>query len=307
MATTNNITTTYAGEKMQGFISAALLSSPTIDNGYVDIRPNVKYKQVLQKVETGDLLKDASCDFNADGTITHTERILEPKYLQVNKQLCKSDYISTWEALSLGFSAHHNVPRSFADYLTAYMAAKVAEENEINIWQGSSANSGEFDGFETLLASNAAQPSGQEVAGTTLTKANIVAQTESLVDAIPSTVWGKPDLGIYLGTKALKYYIQAQAALGYLDKYNVDQTAYNFQGIPLLHCPGMSDNVMVAALKSDLVFGTGLLGDHNEVKLIDMSDIDGSQNIRFIMRMSAGTQFMNGEDITTYGISNSAN
>ena len=110
-----------------------------------------------------------------------------------------------------------------------------------------------------------------------------------------------------MGTAALKFYIQAQAALGYLDKYNVDQTAYNFQGIPIMHAPGMSANVMVAARKSDLAFGTGLLSDHNEVKVLDMADLDGSQNVRIIMRLSAGAQFVNGSDITTYGITNASN
>ena len=307
MPTTNNITTTYTGEKRNGFISAALLSSPTIDKGLIDVRPNVKYKQTLQKIDASGILANATCDFTATGTINHVERVLEPKFLQVNKQLCKADYIDTWEALSLGMSAHHKVPASFADYLVGHVAGVVAEANETNIWQGTAATAGEFGGFEGLLAANASQPAGQEVVGTTLTKANIVAQTESLVDAIPSTVWGDSDLGIYLGTKALKFYIQAQAASGYLDKYNVGQTDYNFQGIPLRHAPGMSDNVMIAAKKSDLVFGTGLLSDRNEVKIIDMADIDGSQNFRLIMRFSAGTQFMNGEDITTYGITNASN
>lgn len=307
MATTNSITTTYAGEAAQGFVSAALLSSPTIFNGGVEVYPNVKYKQVLKKLDTNQLLKDASCDFTADSTLTQVERILTPKYLQVNLQLCKDDYRDTWDAIQMGYSAHDVIPPNFASYLVGYAASKVAAENEVNIWQGATGNSGEFDGFETLLASNASQPAGQEVAGTTLTKANIVAQVESVVDVIPSTVWGKEDLYLYMGTAALKYYIQAQAALGYLDKYNVGQTDYNFQGIPIFHAPGMSANKMVAARKSDLAFGTGLLSDHNEVKVIDMADIDGSQNVRIVMRLSAGAQFVNGSDITTYGITNSAN
>lgn len=307
MATTNSITTTYSGEAARGFVSAALLSSPTIFNGGVTLYPNVKYKQVLKKLDTNQLLKDATCDFTADSTLTQVERILTPKYLQVNLQLCKDDYRDTWDAIQMGYSAHDVLPPDFASYLVGYAAAKVAAENEVNIWQGATGNSGEFDGFETLLAANAAQPTAQEVAGTTLSKANIVAQTELVVDAIPSTVWGKEDLGIYMGTAALKFYIQAQAALGYLDKYNVDQTAYNFQGIPIMHAPGMSANVMVAARKSDLAFGTGLLSDHNEVKVLDMADLDGSQNVRIIMRLSAGAQFVNGSDITTYGITNASN
>lgn len=310
MPTTNNITTTYAGEAATGFVSAALLSSPTIFNGGVTIYPNVKYKQVLQKLDTNQLLADGTCDFTAASTLTQVERILTPKTLQVNVQLCKADYRDTWEAISMGISAHDSLPPDFASYLVGYVAQKVAAENEVNIWQGATGNSGEFDGFETLLASNASQPAAQEVEGaapTALTKANIVSKIESVVDVIPSTVWGKEDLMLYMGTAATKFYIQAQAALGYLDKYNVDQTAYNFQGIPIMHCPGMSANKIVAARKSDLAFGTGLISDHNEVKVLDMADLDGSQNVRIVARLTAGAQFVNGADITTYGINNTAN
>ena len=307
MATSNSITTTYAGEAARGFVSSALLSAPTIYGGGVTVYPNVKHKLVLKKLETGDLLKDASCDFTANGSLTQTERILTPEYFDINLQLCKDDYRDTWDAISMGYSAHDVLPPDFASYLVGYVAAKVAEEMETNIWQGVTANAGEFDGFETLLTSNASQPTGQEVAGTTLTKANIVAQVESVVDAIPSTVWGKEDLHIYVPTSAYKFYIQAQASSGALDLFSERKAEPTFQGIPLMHCPGMSDDTMVAALKSDLAFGTGLLSDHSEVKVIDMADIDGSQNVRIVMRLSAGAQFVNGEDIVTYGITNSAN
>ena len=57
---------------------------------------------------------------------------------------------------------------------------------------------------------------------------------------------------------------------------------------------------MMAAQKSNLYFGTGLLSDHNEVKLIDMADIDGSQNVRLVMRFTAGVQMGIAEDIVIY-------
>ena len=310
MATTNNITTTYAGEAYSGFVSASLLSSPTIFGGGVTVYPNVKYKQVLKKFDTNQLLKDGSCDFTDDSTLTQVERILTPKTLQVNVEICKDDYRDTWDAISMGYSAHDVIPPDFASYLVGYVAEKVAAENEVNIWQGATGNSGEFDGFETLLASNASQPAAQELEGaapTALTAANIVDKLEDVVDAIPAAVWGKEDLAIYMGTKATKFYIQAQAALGYLDKYHVGTTDYNFQGIKILHCPGMSDDTIVAARKSDLAFGTGLVSDHSTVKVLDMADLDGSQNVRVIARLTAGAQFVNGEDITTYGINNTAN
>jgi hypothetical protein len=57
---------------------------------------------------------------------------------------------------------------------------------------------------------------------------------------------------------------------------------------------------MVAAEKSNLFFGTGLLSDQNEVKVIDMADIDGSQNVRVVMRFTAGVQYGIGSEIVLY-------
>ena len=62
----------------------------------------------------------------------------------------------------------------------------------------------------------------------------------------------------------------------------------------------MSDNTMIAAEKSNLFFGTGLLSDQNEVRVIDMGDTDGSQNIRVIMRFTAGVQYAQVSDIVLY-------
>ena len=62
----------------------------------------------------------------------------------------------------------------------------------------------------------------------------------------------------------------------------------------------MDDDTAMAAQKSNLYFGTGLLSDHNEVKLIDMSDLDGSQNVRVVMRYTSGVQYGIGSDIVLY-------
>ena len=107
-------------------------------------------------------------------------------------------------------------------------------------------------------------------------------------------------LKIYIPTSAAKFYIQAQAALGYRELYHVGKTDMNFQGIPLFTAPGLGADKMVAAESSNLFFGTGLLNDWQEVKLIDMADIDGSQNVRVVLRGSAGVQHGIGSDIVLY-------
>lgn len=297
MATTTSITTSYAGEFAGEYIAAALLSGVTLSQGGVSIKPNIKFKEVIKKLALDSILKDASCDFDPTSNVTLSERILQPEEFQVNLQLCKKDFRQDWEANSMGFSQYDNLPRSFSDFLIGQVSAKVAEKVEQNIWQGATANNGEFDGFQALLA---ADGDVVDVGGTTLSAANIIAELGKVVDAIPGSVYGKEDVQIYIPTSAAKFYIQAQAALGYRDLYNVGKTDMNFQGISLFTAPGLGDNKMVAAESSNLFFGTGLLNDWQEVKLIDMADIDGSQNVRVVLRGSAGVQHGIGSDIVLY-------
>jgi len=163
MATTTSITTTYAGEYANKIIAAALLSSPTIDRGGIEVKPNVRYKQVLKRLATDSILKDATCDFDATSTITLTEKILQPEELQVNLQLCKKDFASDWLAVEQGYSAFKVLPKSFQDFLVAHVASKVAAKNETNIWEGVTANAGEYNGLTTLLALDASLPSGKKL------------------------------------------------------------------------------------------------------------------------------------------------
>ena len=310
--------TTYAGEAAAGYVAAALLSANTLDKKLVTIMPNVKYKSVIQKISVASLVNDASCDFVTNtGSVTIDERVLTPKELQVNLQLCKQEFVASWEALQLGFSAFDEIPKSFNDFLVSYVGGKVAEATEQNIWQGTATN-GSFLGFQASFSASIAAGGASAVlpARTTggssaiisgsVTSANVISKLDSVVSTIPTTVYGKQDLLLYVSTNVAKAYQQSQAggsagANGWNNQYNVGEKPYNFNGIEIVLCPGLSDDKIVAAQKSNLFFGTGLLSDYNEVKVIDMSDIDGSQNYRIIMRFTSGIQFGVGQDIVYYG------
>jgi hypothetical protein len=302
-----SITTTYAGEFAGKYISAALLSADTIEGGGITVKPNVKYKEVMKTLSTNALVKDAACDFADQSTVTLAERILQPEEFQVNLELCKKDFHNDWEAVQMGYSAFDSLPPSFADFLIGHIAAKVAQKTEENIWQGVTANAGEFDGFETLLA---ADGTVIDVTGTSVTAANVITEMGKVVDAIPTAVYGKEDLYIYASSNVARAYIRAlggfgASGLGANGVNNEGTTWFNggdlaFDGVKLFVCSGLSDNTMVAAQKSNLFFGTGLLADHNEVKLIDMADLDGSQNVRVVMRFTAAVQYGIGADIVLY-------
>jgi len=307
MATTTSISTSYAGEFAGKYVSAALLSADTIEGGGITIKPNVKFKEVLKTVNLDAITKDATCDFSDTSTLTLAEKVLSVKQLQVNLSLCKSDFESDWAAIEMGYSAFDTLPASFQEYLIGYVAGKVAEKNEQNIWQGADANEGEYDGFTALLAADA---DVIDVVGTTVTAANVIDELGKVVDAIPSSVYGKEDLYIYVSQNIARAYVRALGGfgangLGGNGVNNAGTTWYNggdlaFDGVKLFVCSGMPDNDMVAAQKSNLFFGTSLLADWQEVKLLDMADLDGSKNVRVIMRFAAAVQFGIGADIVYY-------
>jgi len=308
MATTTSITTTYAGEFAGKYISAALLSGKTLAEGAITIKPNVKFKEVVKKISTDAIVKDGTCDFDPTSTLTLTERILQPEEFQVNLQLCKKDFRSDWEAVEMGYSAFDNLPPSFADFLIGHVAAKVAEKTEQTIWAGVNATAGEFDGLTVLMAADADVNDAANGAETSYTSANIVSLLGNVVDAIPSSVYGKEDLTIYVPTVALQAYVRSlggfaasgQGAAGTDAKgaqwYNMGN-ALSFEGIKIQHAPGMPADHIVAGEASNIYFGTGLLSDQNEVKVIDMADLDGSQNVRVVMRYTAGVQYGIGADL----------
>ena len=306
------ITTSYAGE-FGKYIAAALLSGATLANNEITILPNVRFKTVLQKASTDNIVRDASCDFKTnEGTLTLTEQILETEEFQVNLELCSKELKSSWQAQEMGYSAFAEPPASFTDFVLAHVSAKVADKTEKNIWQGAAANAGEFDGLAVKIAADAALPAAQEIAAVAggVNAANVVAQIGSVVDAIPSTVYGKDDLRLYVSSNVARAYTRALGGFaaggvggaGYEDRgTNQVLGGLFFDGVQIVVSKGMPDNTMIAAEKSNLYFGTGLLDDiTNEVRVIDMSETTGSQEIRVIMRFTAGVQYGEITDIVLY-------
>lgn len=303
----NIVSSSYSGEFSGKYIAASLLSADTLDKGNITIMPNVKFKSVIKKASTDDIVKDATCDFQTgQGTLTLTEKILQPEEFQVNLDICKKDLHSDWEAAQMGYSAFDNLPANFSDFVLAHVAAKVADRTEKNIWSGSTATSGQFDGFATLLAADTDLPAGQDIVGTAVTAANVVAELGTVVDAIPTAVYGSEDLAIYAASNVVRAYTRAlggfqsggQGAAGYENKGNNQSLgSLFFDGIPVIPCRGAADDMIIAAEKSNLFFGTGILNDLNEVRVIDMAETDGSQNVRVVMRFTAGVQYAQVSDI----------
>jgi hypothetical protein len=287
----------YNGE-FGKYISAALLSAPTIDQGGVTVMPNIKYKSVLQNLTTSALLADATCDFDVTGsTVTLTEKVLSVEDLQMNLQLCKSQFHSNWQASEMGFSAFDELPKSFEDYLLAYAASKIAGEIEVSLWRGATATAGQVN----------------DVVGTTVTATNVIDELGKIVDSMNSNtnIYAKEDTRIFVSRNIMAAYVRAlggfQATIG-ANGVNNEGTmwygkgaALSFDGIPLFLAEGLAANTAMAAQTSNLYFGCSLIEDLNqEARVIDVSQYDGSDNVRVIYRLAAGAQIGVGADVVLY-------
>ena len=303
MATQPTITTTYAGQFAGEYIGAALLSGNTLANQLITIKPNIKLKEVIKKVDYASAIAAGTCDFTSAGTVTLTERILQPDELQVNLELCKTPFQSDWEAESMGYSAHDAMPPKFSDFFIARLSADVAQGTEQRIWGA--------DGFNGLFTAAAfAAEGGFTIAPAAVDAANVVTELGKVVDAINSSLYGKDDLFIYVSQNVWRAY---KRALGGFQANGVGANGFDtrgnnqdidiqyFDGVKVVVANGFVDNRMVAAEKTNLFFGTGLLNDQNEVKVLDMADLDGSKNVRFVMRYTAGVQYGIASDIVFYG------
>ena len=296
------LTSNYAGKAAGFYISAALKEATSLE--HLTVLQNIKFKENIQKMAGSSLVRNADCNFTNHGNLALTESILTPKNLQINMEICKIDLLSGWEAEQMKAGAWNRNAPKFEDYVISYFTQHIADGVEGSVWSGAAATNGQFEGFLTA-ATGAFAVNGNTVptvnaggAAVAYDATNIIANLQTIAAAIPSTVYGREDLRIYMNWKTYRLYVSAISTLGYVNMYSMNnEYEATFEGIKLAVVYGMPDDQLVAAQTSNLFFGTDLLSDTTMLKMLDMSPLDGSENLRFIAKYTGGVQVGIGAEI----------
>lgn len=288
---------TYAGEAARPYVAAAVLSADTIANGYVSTIENVHSKAVLRKF-SGAAITAATCEFTGQGSLTLGEAVLEATALQVNEQVCNKDLRATWEGMQMRGQSS-NAPADFTSFAAQYVAAKVAEGIELNLWQGnfdangSGGGSAAYDSFDGLCQKlKAGYNAGtmQQLAGAT-TASNILDRLADLTAEAPTAIAGDPEAKIFMSRGSAQLYYQALA-----DTYSVpflnDGLVARYAGYDVITPAGMPNDAFILSKKDNLYFGTDLLTDHIQASVLDLSAVTGDDVTRIIMKFSGGTQIV---------------
>jgi hypothetical protein len=287
---------TYAGELALPYINAAILSGDTLAKGYVTLKEGVKYKAVLKKLSNNaSLVQAASCDFSQAGDLQLDESILEVKDLKVNLELCKAEFARDWEAAATGRGFINDVvPANFSDFLIGYAAAKVAENIEYTIWQGNvtaGSTYPAFDGFEKKINATAGTYANFTWTAGAMAVGTVIANLNQVINNLPVALIGSTETKLYMNRATAQFYRQAVAAQGYLQMFSAsDDFNLQFNGYDIYVCPGMSNGTVIAAQPSNLFVGVDANSDFAEVRVVDMTLTDASDNVRMAMRFRVGVQ-----------------
>jgi len=298
MATTlspNPINSTYSGAVAGGYIRAAFLSNESLNA--VTFKENIEYKQVVRRLVDDITFEAPTCDFTPLGTVALSERVLTLQQFQVERNLCKNDFLKDWETRS---EQNGELHASLTDAMIANVMAGIAARNEILMWTGVSSTT-QYNGFETLFNDDATVLTVDTPEA--ITTANVIEEMNRLVLTLPVRVrraTEKPIIAVSSNVaEAFRTAILGLGGGSYL--YQGETVKMTWQGqYDIIECPGMSDDTMAFYQKSNLWFGTNTLDQWNTVAVLDMADRDLSRNVRFHTSFFAGAQYGFGDEIAFY-------
>lgn len=289
---------TYAGEAARPYVAAAVLSADTIANGYISVLENVHSKAVLRKFSGAAIQANDDCAFStpSSGQLTLGEAVLTASALKVNEQVCNADLRATWEAMQMRGQSSA-APADFSSYVAQYVAAKVAEGIELNLWQGNfdadatgGAEYTSFNGLCQQLKAGYNAGTMQQLSGAT-TSANILTRLAALTAEAPAAIAGDPEAKIFMSRGSAQLYYQALAATYNLPFLN-DGLVSRYAGYDIITPGGMPNDAFILSKKDNLYFGTDLLTDHIRASVLDLTGVTGDDVTRVIMQFSGGTQIV---------------
>ena len=295
---------TYSGLLAVPFVAPAILSADSIANGYLSVLENVRYKAVLKKF-SGGAIADRTCNFTQPLLTTQlvlTDVVLETSQLQVNEEFCNNQLAQDWAAAQMQ-GADAGMPNAYASFVSQYVARITQAGVENNIWHGKydhtdgSASTGTDQSFAGILNkyvasagthdnTNAGAWTGDAVAVT-----GILTNLALLVSDAPNAIAGDPDANIYISRKSANLYYQALA-----DTYNTpflnDGLVARYAGYNIITPAGFPDDTAILSKKDNMYFGTNVLTDMAEARILDLTAVTGDAVTRVALLFDAGCQIV---------------
>jgi len=295
MATTTTVTSNYAGKEAGAIIGKTFKEADTLRLNLVTLAPNVGHILNMQRIRYTDGRTVYSCGFDPQGGVVLNERTLTPLKLKNDLQVCKETFRATWSQETMGASASNpNAPADIMEAIQVEVLGETAEDVDYMIWNGDSANVNEWDGFLKLFLADSAVI---DVDIDAVTEANVVAQLKLALGAIPIALRRKT-LNVMVSPDVFQFYSFSLTTPAITNGLGAEERQMKFGRYTLTEVNGLPANTIVIAEQKNLVFGTGLEADFNQLSMVDEDEIGLlTGQIRMKMVYSGGVQYYNSEEI----------
>ena len=326
-----SITSTYAGEVLEAFVTKAVTGNDTVDKGLVMVKSGIQKEYTIPRMSLGDIVQDRVATPGtpqSDGTFTIDEKKLEPQDFMVYTEFNPRDYEQFWKfAQPDGNLVFRELDPQAQVAMVGEIFKKLNNYMGLAIWHGKKTaggtvgtgsaagavglGSGRFNKFDgllyKLLANLDAAPAGDTaiLAGNARlnTGAAVLTALNATFDAIPKSIRGARDLKVVMDWATWDLY----------DKHLIDQNFKNadytgtnrnmFRGIPIVVANGFPAETLLAgrfspSMESNLWMGVDFASDEN---VLQVEKLQANSELYFFkMLMKADTQIVQPSEVVLH-------
>ena len=316
--------TAYTEQNEQQLVTASLFEARTqqliVSEG--NVMTGVKSSQTVNRMDTDVFFQDDSaCGFLSSGTTEFSQRTLTTGKVKTQETLCPKDLESVYLQKSLPAGSNYDTIAFAAEY-TARKAGKIAEAIETAIWTATGSGYGgtngllnKFKGIKQHISEAGGSVVNANVTGFYGTGAPITgidtmekAQKAviAVINALPASVKGKPDVRIFCGWDVYTLLIQKYVDLN-LFHYNPGSTnnaadseflvpGTSYKVVPVHGLNGTND--IYAFRMSNIFLGVDLLDE--ESSSFEMWYSQDDRNVKFSANFKIGVQFAFMDEIVKF-------
>ena len=281
----------YVEQRREELIAKSVMGAKTLD--FINLQTGVKGPTALNLIDFDITLQDDACGWNEEGKATLTQRIIDAKPFRVNMAVCDKNLYGTWAQYQVKVAAGKvasDLPFE-QDFVNGVLNG-IQERVEELIWQGDANNSGEFDGFLTIL--------GSATTATGTTKMDLISEAYA---ALPCAVAGKSDVVIFVSCATFRAWMQELVAanLYHYDPREAADMEYLLPGanVRVIAVPGMADDAAVAGRLSNFFYGTDLESD---METFDLWYSKDNREFRIDVSFIAGVQIAYPSEVAYYSL-----
>lgn len=304
MPTSVTSTSNYVGKAAGRIVGAAFKEADTLSKNAIGVLQGVNFQEHLRRIRYTDGTQAYSCGFTPAGAVTINERTVTPVKLKNDGQVCKETFRNQWGEDLMGLSAHNNMlGGDIKDAMLSEIMKSTAERTDNIIWNGDGSNSDEWDGFITLFAADGdvIVATAANKVGAAVTRSNVVSGFEAATNLVPIALRRK-DLIFAVSPDVELAYTQYLVSQGLSNGLGGDaNTQLRYGKYTLTTINGLPANTIVIYERENLVFATGLTGDHNQIEMVDEDEIGLlTGQVRYKMVYNGGCEYYNSEDIVYF-------